>query len=198
MAKSNRNGQAAILSDRDYAAIRNQLVSESHKLFFDIARWTGERWGAIASLRIGDCYFNHYDGTPRDTIVFRASTRKASPDGTRKTRECPIHPTLLDTLKRYRPDGNREDWLFPSKDNAGNHITFWGCDKWFRCAVDKAGLSSKGISTHSTRRTLITRLARKGIDVKTLAAITGHRDVKSLMRYVEVDAQTVNRAIATL
>jgi integrase len=65
-------------------------------------------------------------------------------------------------------------------------------------AVEKAGLSAKGISTHSTRRSFITKLHRNGTDLYTIKKITGHKDFKALERYVEIDSDRVKGAIAAL
>lgn len=89
------------------------------------------------------------------------------------------------------------DWLFPSIEPE-KHITFSAADKWLRSAIVAAGLAHKGISTHSTRRTLITRLSEAGVDVKTIQAITGHRDIKALMRYVEVSPDRVRSAMSLI
>lgn len=193
MAKNNRHGQAAILTNADFAKIRKSFRSEHHRLIFDIARWTGERWGAIVQLQVGDVYENPVLSLPRAEITFTARTRKAAPGGQRKTRQCPVHPELQAILAAYDPP--LSGYLFPSGQG---HISWSAADKAFRSAIVKAGLSTRGISTHSTRRSFITALSRLGIDVKTLQAITGHQDVKALLRYVEVDPDTVKRAIALL
>lgn len=195
--KVNRHGQAAILSDVHYSKIRRHLKSDTHKLFFDIARWTGERWGAIAQLRVSDVYADPVLSLPHEQITFRASTRKAAPNGDRNTRQVPIHPQLQDILLAYNPSIQPGAYLFPSP-HAERPITFSAADKWFRAAVTQAGLKHKGFSTHSTRRTLITNLSQKGIGLKVMQAVTGHRDVKSLLRYIEVSPQQVREAIAVL
>lgn len=196
MPKNNRHGQAAILSEVDYAKIRKQLNSDSHKLFWDIARFTGERWGAIAQLQVSDVYRDPLRSIPHEYITFRASTRKASPTGERHTRQVPVHPTLRDILRAYRAPATSV-WLFPSTATTA-HITQGACDEWLRRAIVKAGLDAKGISTHSTRRSFITQLAERGIDIKTIQRLTGHRDVRCLLGYVEVSEQRLRMAIATL
>jgi integrase/recombinase XerD len=195
--KSNRHGQAAILSDVDYTKIRRHLKSDTHKLFFDIAKWTGERWGAIAQLQVGDVYSDPVLSLPHEQITFRASTRKASPKGERSTRQVPVHPQLRDVLMAYNPAIQPSAYLFPSPLGE-QPITFSAADKWFRAAVAQAGLRHKGFSTHSTRRTLITNLSQKGIGLKVIQAVTGHRDLKSLLRYIEVSPEQVKEAIAVL
>jgi integrase/recombinase XerD len=192
--KNNRNGQAAILTDAEYSKIRKQIKSRKYKLLLDLAWYTGERWGALVQLRVEDCY--NADGTPATEITFRASTRKASPDGKRHTRQVPVHAVLAESLSGYKPESNCI-WLFPNRE--GNEpITLRWADAILRAAISKAGLEAKGISTHSTRRTFITKLHRNGTDVYTIQKITGHRDLKALGGYVEIDADRVKGAIATL
>ncbi|MEH2030255.1 MAG: site-specific integrase [Nostoc sp.] len=192
--KNNRNGQAATLTDADYSKIRKQIKSRKYKLLLDIAWHTGERWGAIVQLRIEDAYYS--DGTPREYITFRARTRKASPDGKRRTRQIPVHPVLSESLKSYTPE-SQSGWLFPCREEDAPIGLRWA-DMILRTAVEKAGLDAKGISTHSTRRTFITNLAKKGIGLATIKKITGHSDLKVLGAYIEISDQDVINAIATL
>ncbi|PLZ95292.1 integrase [Fischerella thermalis CCMEE 5268] len=192
--KNNRNGQSAILNDADYSKIRKQIKSRKYKLLLDLAWYTGERWGALVQLRVEDCY--NADGSPRTEITFRASTRKAAPDGKRQTRQVPVHPVLLESLGAYKPEPG-SIWMFPNREAAGPITVRWA-DQILRAAVERAGLSAKGISTHSTRRTFITKLHRNGADLYTIQKITGHRDLKALGRYVEIDSDRVKGAIATL
>ncbi|WP_017652302.1 tyrosine-type recombinase/integrase [Fortiea contorta] len=192
--KNNRNGQSAILTDTDYSKIRKQIKSQKYKLLLDLAWYTGERWGALVKLRIEDVY--NPNGTPREYINFRAITRKATPDGKRQTRQVPVHPVLAESLSNYTPDSS-SGWLFPCRDGS-MPITIRWADKILRAAIERLGLTAKGISTHSTRRTFITKLHRNGTDLYTIKKITGHKDFKSLERYVEISADRVKGAIATL
>lgn len=47
------------------------------------------------------------------------------------------------------------------------------------------------VSSHSGRRTFIMNLLSKGIDYKTIMTMTGHSDVKSLMKYVSVSSERI-------
>ncbi|MEH2029532.1 MAG: site-specific integrase [Nostoc sp.] len=192
--KNNRNGEAAILTQTDYSKIRKQIRSRKYKLLLDIAWYTGERWGAIVQLQIEDVY--NSNGTPRSYITYRAVTRKATPDGKRKTRQVAVHPVLSEALRLYTPESD-SGWLFPRREGNGP-ITLRWADMILRTAVQKAGLDSKGISTHSTRRSFITNLAKNGIGLATIKKITGHSDLKVLSRYIEVSDEDTERAIATL
>ncbi|NJL48739.1 MAG: tyrosine-type recombinase/integrase [Leptolyngbyaceae cyanobacterium SM2_5_2] len=190
MPKNNRNGKAEIFSDGDLVKLRKALTNPKHRLLFDIARWTGERLGAIRQLAVDDVYDCH--GNPRQFICFRAQTRKAS-RGHRITRECPVHPNLREILLAYKPPISGP--LFPGPLGP---MSFQGCDQVLRRALERASLDHKGYSSHSFRRTLITRLSEKGVDIKTIQVITGHRDLKVLLGYVEADPKRAQRAIALL
>ncbi|NJM23518.1 MAG: site-specific integrase [Richelia sp. SM1_7_0] len=191
--KNNRFGQSAIISDNEYSKIRREFKSEKYRLIWDIAWYTGERWGALVQLRVEDVYQN---GKPRETITFRANTRKARPDGKRETRQVPVHPALRDSLSAYVRylDGI---WLFPAREGV-RHIDIRLADKILRSALTRAGLDHKGISTHSTRRSFITKLNENGVDVATIQKITGHRDLKALAKYIEIPVDRIKGAINSL
>jgi len=191
--KNDRHGQAAILDNTDYSKLRKQIKSQKYKILLDLAWYTGERWGALVKLQVEDVY--NSDGSPRSEITFRACTRKASPDGQRKTRQVPVHDTLREILQNYHPESL--PWLFPNREGDAP-ITLRWADQILRSAVERSGFEALGISTHSTRRSFITKLHRAGVDVYTIQKITGHHDVKALGRYIEIDADQVRGAIATL
>jgi len=192
--KNDGSGQAAVLTDFEYSKIRKQIKSKKYKLLLDLAWYSGERWGALSQLQVIDCY--EKNGKARSHLTFRAATRKASPDGKRKTRQIPIHPVLKESLENYKPITDSQ-YLFPSRD--GNKpITYRWADKILRTAVEKAGLSALGISTHSTRRSFITKLHRNGCDVYTIQKITGHQDLKALGHYIDIDVDTIKGAIEGL
>lgn len=193
--KNNRCGQAAVISDADCLKIRKQIRCKKYKLLFDLARYTGERWGALVQLKDGDIYDDK--GRVRETIVFRASTRKADTKGKRKTRSVPVHPHLRELLEAYRPQ-EQSCWLFPSREDSTRPITLRTADAMLRRAVEAAGLGHKGISTHSTRRTFITRLWEQGVDIHTIQLLTGHSDLKSLVLYVEANPERIRKALALL
>lgn len=191
--KNNRHGQAAIFSDADYVKVRRSITNKKHRLLFDIARYTGERWGAIVQLQSSDVFD---DNGVRSHITFRAITRKADTRGIKRTRQVPVHPELREILEKYGCP--KTHWLFPSPLDPETHMSLRAADLMLRGAVERAYLAHKGYSTHSTRRTFITSLYRKGVDIHTIQLITGHQDLKSLIRYIEVDPERTRSAIALL
>lgn len=197
MPKNNREGQATVLTDGEYLTIKNHFVNHKHKLIIDIAWWTGERMGAVCKLPVKTVF--DVKGQPLTHITFPKRIRKASPDGTRKTRQVPVHKNLRAILREYwqlhKPDF--DSCLFPgSIENVPMQLQ--SIDDALRVALRKAGMESMGISTHSFRRSFITKLARKGIAVSKIQKLTGHVDLKVLSRYIEISDDELAEAIAVL
>jgi integrase/recombinase XerD len=193
MPKVNREGQSSVLSDYQISKIRSKLKGP-YQLIWDIAIFTGERWGAIRALKVDDCY--DPSGSVREYITFKWHTRKQSAGKKAKTRQLFIHPQLRLTLQDYSQP--KDGYLFPSPDNPENPITGQSCDYALRKALKELKLESAGISTHSTRRTFITNLANKGSNLHDLKALTGHKDMESLMRYIDSNPDTQKSLVMSL
>lgn len=200
--KNNRNGQAAVFTMAEYSKIRKNIRSQKYKLLLDLAWFTGERWGALIQLKVSDIY--EANGTPRKIITFRARTRKAvgGKKKTHKTRQVPVHPTLREALLAYKAESDSE-WMFPSKPSytaseVSKHITLRYADLMFRDAVEKAGLGSRGFSTHSSRRSFATHLAKNGVSLRIIQRLMGYTDLRMLSFYIDVTDEDLAGAIATL
>jgi len=52
-----------------------------------------------------------------------------------------------------------------------------------------------GATSHSGRRTFITRLANKGVGVRLLASLAGHRSITTTQRYIDVNDDMARAAV---
>ena len=194
MPKNDRFGQATIITEKEQNLILKHLPSNIYRMMFWIAVYTGERWGAILQLKQADCY--DYFGKPRQEITFRKHTRKADTQGRQFTRQIPVHEKLSTALAIWeRPKG---ELMFPSPLDCSQPISFQSADRALRRAIEKAGLSHRGFSSHSTRRTFITRLIEAGVSLDVVQAMTGHKDINSLRRYVETSPERIKKALSVL
>ena len=57
----------------------------------------------------------------------------------------------------------------------------------------KAGLDRA--TSHSGRRTFITDLAHKGVNVRVLAALAGHQHIGTTQRYIELNDAVLKAAV---
>lgn len=193
MPKINRCGKASLISDSEFLKIIRQIKTDKYKLLMTLAWYTGERWGALIQLKTTDVYDRN--GKPKDILIFPGIIRKHRPDGTSENVEIPVHETLRDCLLRFDPGVS--EWLFPSR--CGTKPIGWrNAYDILKRAIERAGMSTKGISTHSTRRSLVNRLRKNSIDKDVIRKITGHRDNKGLDPYIDVEMDEIRGAIATL
>lgn len=63
--------------------------------------------------------------------------------------------------------------------------------KWFREMYNKAGII--GASSHSGRRTFITRLIENGVDIKAVSRLAGHANIGTTAIYVEDNPERLKR-----
>lgn len=78
-------------------------------------------------------------------------------------------------------------------------MIFWhkaSADRILREACERVGI--EGVSTHSFRRTALTRMSDSGIPLRHIQSISGHRTLAALERYLGVTDQQKENAIATL
>jgi len=63
----------------------------------------------------------------------------------------------------------------------------------FQRLYERAGLI--GATSHSGRRTFITSLAQKGVGVRVLASLAGHRNISITQRYIDVNDDMLRKAV---
>lgn len=77
------------------------------------------------------------------------------------------------------------------KTQRGNRFHPDVLQKWFRKLYDKTGLL--GASSHSGRRTFITRLIEQGADIKAVSRLAGHANIVTTSEYVEDNPDRLKR-----
>lgn len=170
MAKSNRSGQATVLSPGQLKELWAEM-DQPYCLITQIAYFTAARIGEVVSLERKDLR--------GDRIVYRASKTK-----TGVTKESSITPQLAAILNETTlPDGR---YLFPSSGKSG-HITTRAVDKHLRRAAEMIGV--EGVSLHSFRRSQATHLHQAGVPLRAIQRITGHASLSALERYLDIGSQ---------
>ena len=177
--KNNRHGQAAVLSDDQL----DQLLAEcndQYRLLFAITYYSSARISEVLKLVVSDI--------KGDTITFRKGNTK-----TKTTRQIKISSKLKTIINNYRLP--KKGYIFLNQ-KGNNHISRQAVDKYLRRMCDYLGF--EGISTHSFRRTSITKMFNSGIALKTIGKHSGHKDLDNLVRYIEIDDSEIDAAIEVL
>lgn len=102
----------------------------------------------------------------------------------------PIHPALQAIL-----DGTSTGHLNFLIAGGGKPFTAAGFGNWFRQTCDEAGLSA--CSAHGLRKAACRRLAEAGCSAPEIAAISGHKSLREVQRYIE-EADQARLAMAAI
>ncbi|WP_434222086.1 tyrosine-type recombinase/integrase [Limnospira platensis CENA597] len=191
--KKNRIGKASIIPDAIADKIIKRCKYPWQQTLLAILMYTGERVGAVRLLRVPDVYVSPASHIVLPEITFRSETRKRAGGKEGGVRQVPISQKLREILGTYRIGGG--DFLFPSPSDISKPVTVQAIDSFHRKAIAQLGLQNEGYSLHSYRRTFITKLYNKGVNTRTIMAITGHKSMASLQRYIDADPQKIRDAI---
>jgi integrase len=84
-----------------------------------------------------------------------------------------------------RPD----DWLFPSWNRPGDHISTGQYRKLLQAWLSAIELDPRAYGTHSLRRTKVTLIYRQTGNLRACQLLLGHKKIESTVRYlgIEVD-----------
>jgi integrase len=113
-------------------------------------------------------------------------------------RVIPIHPDLSAALFAWRKVSARSKYVAESK--RGGPMTALSIVVWFNRAFGSIGL--KGCSSHSGRRTFVTRAARlvhkAGGSLRDVQLLAGHRSIETTQRYIDGDSDAQRKLVALI
>ena len=187
----NQMAQAKTLNSRELKkvlAIASQTRhAERDRAMVMMSFMAGIRVGEIAALKIGDVL--NADGTTKDQINLKPDQTKGSRGrtvivGEKLRSELSIYTATLKYRASERP-------LFGSQRSHTGFSANTLC-KRFAHLYEQAGV--QGGSSHSGRRTFITTLANKGVGVRVLMALAGHRNISTTQRYIDLNDEMLKVA----
>ena len=158
---------------------------------FMLGSLAGMRIGEIAALRVSDVLTP--EGAVRNEIQLTAAQTKGSEARTvlLNTQLQGELETYLRTLPAALKDTAQVLPLITSKTGRGFSAN--GLCQVILKLYDGAGLDRA--TSHSTRRTFITTLAHKGVNVRVLAALVGHKSIATTQRYIELNENVLRAAV---
>ena len=184
--------QAKVLSSKELRRVLDYVTTRPHaarnRAVILLTHWAGMRIGEVAALRVGDVL--NTDGNVRTEIRLDAARTKGKHARTvyvsdRLRRELTAYAKHLPHLVLH------DEPLFCTQKRAcfsANTLC-----QTVNLIYSRAGLA--GATSHSGRRTLITTLAQKGVGVRVLAAIAGHRDIRVTQAYIDVNEAMMRAAV---
>jgi len=187
--------QAKILSDLQIAAVLRYADQTRYparnRVIVLLSAKAGLRAGEIANLTwdmiVGPA------GELATSIALRDSAAKYGGG-----RTIPVHLDLRAALKVLASRGRLNGPVIESE--RGGSMTPLSIVVWFNKAFKKVSLV--GCSSHSGRRTFITRAARliykAGGSLRDVQILAGHRSIQTTQRYIDGDSDAQRRLVALI
>jgi integrase/recombinase XerD len=173
----------------DYTATRKHSVRNRALLM--TTHLSGMRVGEVASLRNSDVL--DAEGNIRNEIRLSAEQTKGN-----EARVVFVSDKLRKELELYTRLMNASNTnpalkFFYSQKRTSDGFTANTLTQFFHYLYKRAGID--GASSHSGRRTFITNLATKGVGVRVLMSLAGHKNISTTQAYIDVNDDMKRKAV---
>ena len=171
----------------DYVATRKHAVRNRALVMTTFL--SGMRVGEVASLRFRDVI--DADGNVRNEIRLRAEQTKGN-----EARVVFVSTKLRRELEQYLSTVKEmgcSSKIFYSQKRTSDGFTANTLTQFFHFLYKRVGID--GASSHSGRRTFITNLASKGVGVRVLMSISGHKNISTTQAYIDVNDNMKREAV---
>ncbi len=183
--------QASTLTDSDirrvFRVIETTRHVERNRLAFVLSIYAGLRVGEIAALTVRDVATQN--GEVRREIKLGAHQTKGSKGRTVILSER-VRKELVSLLNNH-PERDDGAPLIASQRN-GRPFTNVTLSMLFKEIYEAAGIRT---SSHAGRRTFATRLNEKGVGMRTIQRLMGHRNIGTTALYCDVSDTTLRNAV---
>ena len=162
-------------TDEEVEVLRNYLYSQKSKrnvAIFELLLSSGLRLSELESLRIDDVNLVECEG-----LVMGKGGKERKFYFSERAKVC-----ITDYLNS-RVDN--KEWLFVSEMAPYNKFGSSGIGYMVRETGRRCGIEN--VHPHRFRRTMATRLVRKGMPIEQVSKLLGHSNLEVTMRYVETD-----------
>ena len=188
MAKQAKTlNQAELRKVLDYISTRKH--SARNRAMLMITFLAGMRVAEVASLKFSDVV--DVDGNIRNEIRLTPAMTKGE-----FARTVFISERLRKELEQYIHFYNPNDKtmkFFYSQRKESNGFNANTLTQHFHYLYKRVGIV--GASSHSGRRSFISNLAARGIGVRVLMGLAGHRAISSTQKYIEINDNMLRSAV---
>jgi site-specific recombinase XerD len=175
------NGRIRFLSPEEEQALRGVIQNDyfQHQAELDLALNTGLRRGEQYNLT-----WNCIDLDRKQLTVPRSKNGE--------TRHVPLNDVAIYALRSLQASRNGTPFVFL----ATNGTRLCSPRFWFDAAVEDAKLSD--FTWHCLRHTFASRLVMRGVDLRTVQELMGHKTIQMTVRYAHLAPQHQLAAVQRL
>ena len=183
--------QAKVLTDKELKKVIDMCSlykhAERNKAMLLLTHFSGMRVSELAKLRVIDVVKN--DGEIVDVIYLQAEQTKGT-----EGRRVFVGKRAKSALKRYlQSDINVLQRTFVFNTQKSKHFNTNALTQLLKRLYENAHI--KGASSHSGRRTFITNLANKGVNVRVIAELASHKSIQTTQRYIDTNETMLANAV---
>ena len=188
-------GQAKSLSEaeikRVLAVVASGRNAERNRAMVLLTFYAGMRVGEVAALKWKD--LKESDNSIKNEIRLKAEQTKGKFGrtvmvGDKLRKELTIYADSVKSTDNDKPV------IYSQRTRSG--FTSNTLSQEFKTLYKKAGIA--GATSHSGRRTFITTLATKGVGVKVLMSLAGHRSITTTQLYIDINDDMKRSAVNLL
>lgn len=184
--------QARVLTKTELSRVIAVIEAGSHaarnKCALHLTHLAGLRVKEVAALKVADIY--DCDGKVHSEIALSPNQTKG-----RYSRSVVLNRKLQKLLADYYSELPKHNLEFPLiySQKSHKHFSPNSLCQVFGRIYKAAGI--RGATSHSGRRTFITRLASKGVSARVLMELAGHKHLSTTQRYIDVNARMLKEAV---
>lgn len=184
--------QAKVLSDKELKKVIDYIEafdrhSERNRAIILLTHYCGMRVSEVASLFVSDIVNDK--GEINEVIHLTANQTKGT-----ESRRVFVSKKAKQALKRYLQSNLsviQQSYLFQTQKSKRFNTT--ALITLIKRLYERVGIV--GASSHSGRRTFITKLATSGISVRVIAEAVGHSSIATTQRYIDVNDGLISNAV---
>ena len=173
--------QARTLTPKELRRVLDYVATRPHaarnRLMLQMTHFAGMRIGEVAALLVRDVVGT--DGAVKAEIRLAPEQTKG-----KHARTVFVSERLRKEIGAYiKTLDNAQQHLFATQKQPAFSAN--SACQLLNAIYQRAGID--GASSHSGRRSFITALANKGVGVRVLAALAGHRSITTTQKYIDVN-----------
>ncbi len=183
--------QAKTLDDRELKRLLDHVATTKsparNRAMLLLTHLAGMRVGEVAAVRVCDVIAS--DGSIRDEISLSAAQTKG-----KRSRSVLLNERMRAELASYMQTVTVRDpkqALFATQRSAA--FTANSLTQVMNGIYRNAGFD--GATSHSGRRGFLTNLADKGVSVRVMMALAGHRNMATTQRYIDLRPGVLRNAV---
>lgn len=193
LGKKTMSKQAKTLNEQELRRVLDYIATRNHasrnRAMLMTTFLSGMRVGEVAALKFKDVVT--LDGEIKNQILLTPEMTKGSEARIVYVNDK-LKTELAKYLKLYKPKSPEHKFFYTQKNGlkgfSANTLT-----QHFHYLYKRAGID--GASSHSGRRSFITNLANKGVGVRILMNLAGHKNIGTTQAYIDVNEGILRSAV---